>query len=268
MSCQMLTSLGVYVLGAVDPAERRRVEAHLPGCPFCRAELIRLAPIPGLLASVPQDAVPRIGIADGIGKARGIGSVRNIGIAPAAGQRSTAPSASVATDGSSGRIGRPGSATRTRRTRVAGLVTALAAAAAAAAGVMLGGSGVAVSGKHPAVMLSGMNPATHVRVTAALTPASWGTRIRLTIRGAPLNVRCRLVVRSRAGRTETAGVWDAWREGPITVPASAGWRPSDIASLQVMAGARTLVTIRTARSASAHGSATRGGVCRRDRTVR
>jgi hypothetical protein len=222
MSCRMMTSLGVYVLGAADPAERRRVEAHLPGCPFCRAELIRLAPIPGLLASVPQDAVPRIGIADGIAKARGIGS-----------------------------------AARTRRARVASLVIALAAAVAAVAGVMLGGSGVAVPGRHPALMLTGTNPATHVRVTAALTPASWGTGIRLTIRGAPLNVRCRLVVRSRAGRTETAGVWDAWRDGPITVPASAGWRPSDIASLQVLAGARTLVTIRTAWSASAHGSAAR-----------
>jgi len=61
-------------------------------------------------------------------------------------------------------------------------------------------------------------------------------------------VRCRLVVRAKDGETETAGVWDAWREGPINVPASAGWRPSDIASLQIVAGHRTLVTIGRAAS--------------------
>jgi hypothetical protein len=81
---------------------------------------------------------------------------------------------------------------------------------------------------------------------------SWGTSIRLTIRGAPINERCRLVVRSKAGGTETTGVWEAWRDGPITVPASAALRTSDIASLAIMAGARTLVTI-TASPPSAAG---------------
>ena len=61
--------------------------------------------------------------------------------------------------------------------------------------------------------------------------------------GLPLNVPCRLIVRSRAGATEITGVWDAWRTGPVTVPASAGWLPSDIASLQVATTTRNLVTI-------------------------
>jgi len=219
MSCQMMMSLGVYVLGAAEPAERRRVDAHLPGCPSCRAELIRLAPLPGLLASVPPGAV----------------------------QQSTAPLVAAAAGGSSARIGRLRSAQGTRRARIGGIVAVFAASVAVAVGVVLGGSSRLVPGGHPAVLLSGMNPSSHVRVTAALTPSSWGTSIRLTIRGAPLNVRCRLVIRSRAGGTETAGVWDAWREGPITVPASAGWRVSDIASLQVVARGRTLVTIEAAR---------------------
>ena len=199
MSCQLATSLGVYVLGAARQDERRRIEAHLPRCPACRAELARLAPIPGLLASVPPDAVPEI---------------------------ATEPSAVP------------------HRAAVASVITAVAAAVALAVGVVLGGSGRSAPAAHPAVTLSGANPATHVRATAALTATSWGTSIRLTIRGAPLNVRCSLVVRSRAGGSETAGVWDAWRKGPITVPASAGWRRSDIASLQVRAGTRTLVTIK------------------------
>ena len=63
---------------------------------------------------------------------------------------------------------------------------------------------------------------------------------------------CRLIVRSRAGATEITGVWDAWRTGPVTVPASAGWLPSDIASLQVATTTRNLVTI-TGRPANVAG---------------
>jgi len=95
-----------------------------------------------------------------------------------------------------------------------------------------------------AVTFSGVNPATHMSATAALTATSWGTRIRLRISGVRLNVRCRLVVRSQSGGTEVAGIWDAWRQGAISVPASAAWRPSGIAIMRVMAGTRTLVTMR------------------------
>src|SRR5215475_3863578 len=60
MTCLMMTSLGVYVLGAVERDERRKIEAHLPHCQLCRDELIRLAPIPGLLAAVPPQAPQRL----------------------------------------------------------------------------------------------------------------------------------------------------------------------------------------------------------------
>jgi hypothetical protein len=91
--------------------------------------------------------------------------------------------------------------------------------------------------------MSAANPATHVSATAALTATSWGTRIRLRLRGLPLNVECHLIVRSRTGASEIAGIWDAWRAGPVTIPASAGWLPSDIASMQVATADKTLVTM-------------------------
>ncbi len=50
MSCPHRFDVGVYVLGALDPAERESVEAHLPGCRVCRAELTAFAGLPGLLA--------------------------------------------------------------------------------------------------------------------------------------------------------------------------------------------------------------------------
>jgi hypothetical protein len=95
--------------------------------------------------------------------------------------------------------------------------------------------------------VSGANPAAHVRAVAALTATSWGTSIRLRVSGLPLNVHCWLVVRSRSGQSEVAGVWDAWSPGPVTVSASAAWRPSDIASLQVQTATRSLVTIAAGR---------------------
>jgi hypothetical protein len=36
-------ALGVYVLGAIDPAERAVVDSHLSSCPECREELAGLA---------------------------------------------------------------------------------------------------------------------------------------------------------------------------------------------------------------------------------
>jgi hypothetical protein len=95
-------------------------------------------------------------------------------------------------------------------------------------------------------MVAGANPATHVSATATLTATSWGTSIQLRVRGLPQNVECRLVVRSRAGQAEVSGAWDDWQHGPVTIPASASWLPSDIGSLQVTTAARNLVTISVA----------------------
>jgi predicted anti-sigma-YlaC factor YlaD len=217
MSCLMMMSLGVYVLGAADGAERARVEAHLPGCPACQAELMKLAPLPGLLAGLPGDTRAQ---PDPPG--------------PAAGQPAPAGT----------RIRPP------RRWRAIAAAACVAAAAGTAGGIWLTAPGAA---PRPAtVTLSGTNPATHVSATAVLTATSWGTSIQLRLRGAPLNVPCRLIARSRAGATEVTGVWDAWSDGPITVPASAGWWPSDIASLQVATTAKTLLTIGARPHSTSH----------------
>ncbi len=46
-----------YVLGSLEPDERRIFEAHLAGCEACRTEVADFAPIPGLLsrAAPPAD---------------------------------------------------------------------------------------------------------------------------------------------------------------------------------------------------------------------
>jgi hypothetical protein len=214
MTCPMMMSLGVYVLGAADHAERRRLEAHLPGCQECLAELRRLAPLPGLLAGSPE-------------------SFRAAPLVPG---RQAVP---------------PRRATARGRTRRRLAVTAAACLAAAVAGeVWLSpGSG------NPASMLTfaGTDSATHVSATATVTATSWGSSIQLQVSGLPENVDCRLVVRSAAGRTEVSGVWNAWAKGPVSIPGSASWLPSDIASLEVTTSAERLVTMSTSHRAAEAG---------------
>ncbi|NDU76511.1 anti-sigma factor, partial [Actinomadura sp. DSM 109109] len=54
------TALGSYVLGALDPGERSRLEAHLEGCPACRDELAGMAGLPALLGRVDEAQVEQL----------------------------------------------------------------------------------------------------------------------------------------------------------------------------------------------------------------
>ncbi|MGH3763201.1 zf-HC2 domain-containing protein [Actinophytocola sp.] len=55
MTCSNTVTLGAYLLGALDPRERFEFEAHLGGCDTCRTELVRLAPLPGMLNQISLD---------------------------------------------------------------------------------------------------------------------------------------------------------------------------------------------------------------------
>lgn len=55
---QIREQLGALALGVLDPAQRAAVEAHLDGCPECRAELARLERVAGALSLVSPSAEP------------------------------------------------------------------------------------------------------------------------------------------------------------------------------------------------------------------
>ena len=55
-------ALGVYVLGAIDPAERAAVDSHLKDCADCREELAGLAGLPALLGRVPLADAERLAL--------------------------------------------------------------------------------------------------------------------------------------------------------------------------------------------------------------
>jgi anti-sigma factor RsiW len=57
-------ALGVYVLGAIDPAERAQVDEHLATCHECREELASLAGLPAMLRKVPVVEAERLAAQD------------------------------------------------------------------------------------------------------------------------------------------------------------------------------------------------------------
>lgn len=240
MNCAMSVHLGVYALGAADAAERTLVETHLANCPACRAELARLEPLPGLLARVPlslvtADSPP----AQQPGQAAAAGHPTPAGPSVPAGRSYLAR-----VRAGKGRI----QGGRTMRWHPLAAAATVAAAIGAAGGFWLAQPGT--SPAPAAITLAGANPVTHVHVTVTLTGTSWGTSIRLVALGLPVNVPCRLIIRSREGATEVTGVWDAWSAGPVTVPASAGVRPADITRLWVATPSRNLVTVTVRRPAT------------------
>ena len=64
--------LGVYVLGAMEAAQRAQVESHLAACPWCREELAGLARLPALLGKVPGVEAMRLAPAGAGGGAPGL----------------------------------------------------------------------------------------------------------------------------------------------------------------------------------------------------
>jgi hypothetical protein len=70
-TCRFAYDDGVYILGALAPAERAEYERHLPTCQSCRHSVARLAVLPGLLGrldperalaevQVPATVLPRV----------------------------------------------------------------------------------------------------------------------------------------------------------------------------------------------------------------
>lgn len=63
MTCREAEAdLGAYVLGALEPGERRRFEEHLVGCPSCAVELAELEPLPAMLDRAAPTALTPVAV--------------------------------------------------------------------------------------------------------------------------------------------------------------------------------------------------------------
>jgi putative zinc finger protein len=204
-------SLGAYVLGALDPVERAEVDAHLSLCTACRDELAALAAMPGLLARVRLEEM----------------------LEPL-----PSPSPAIAER----LIERLRSTRRARRRRLAVAASAIALAVMIAGIVVVTTPDTDGRGSGQIASVSATNPRTGVSARIGLRPASWGTAIRVRLRGVPPGTRCRLIALSRSGRREIAGTWRATYDGTADVQTATAIPRGELASFAVMTtGGHTLV---------------------------
>jgi hypothetical protein len=231
--------LGVYVLGAAEPAERTLVRMHLAWCRDCREELAGLAGLPGLLRRVPAAEAGQL-LAGEAGP----------------GGRGDAPA-----DSALPRL--LGRAARTRRIR-----RWLALAAAAAAIVLAAGTGMAAGGgfgadrvqRQPGPLVAGEAPVssqvtwqtaaarndrTGVTATVRYAPAAFGTQLMVRVSGLAPGTTCELRVTGPGGHREIAGAWTvvSARYTGTWIGGSASFRVSSIQGFAVVSGRKILVSV-------------------------
>ena len=219
-SCREIRQLlGVYVVGAIDPAERAIVDEHLGECPSCRDELAGLAGLPAMLSRVPAADVERL-------------SLPSIGLPGPA-----EPSPELLNS-----LLRRVSATH--RTRMWRSVAAVAAAAVIAAG----GAAAATELARPAhagwEVAQGASASTHVGAVVDYQPTAFGTAMRVQVSGIKPGTTCRFWVIGNNGKTN-AGSWtvrpgygmDPWYPAASLIP------PRSFDSFQITADGKVLVTI-------------------------
>lgn len=171
-------SLGAYVLGALDPADRRRLEQHLSECVDCTDELTGFSALPGLLGRVTEDEaasdllVPTDDLLDGI-----IGRLAD-----------------------DGRMLRR----RLERWRIAAVAAGLVALAA------LAGLGITVLPGDPPpdrLVVAAASETSGASGEAAAIAWEWGTTVDLDVAGLPPRDGYVLWAMSEDGRRERAGTW-------------------------------------------------------------
>lgn len=222
-------SLGVYVVGAIDPLERGLVDAHLASCRDCRDELAGLAGLPALLARVNPDEVSRIcadeavrPVSDEDPPGELLGTV--LGLAEA----------------------------RRRRNRWRYL-SAAAAVVAIAAG-LFGGLKAATSTTQTVVVpfsagsgswetIHGSNSATGVTASISYAQHLWGNSFQVLVKHIPIGTTCQLWVIHPDGTMTQVAAWTTARdEGKVwysgSMPSSAG----AISKLEITTGSRVLLS--------------------------
>ncbi len=225
MDCQEArVSLGVYVLGAIDPAERALVDAHLATCRDCRDELAGLAGLPALLARVSTEEAIALAMTDG----------------PAVplDEITEPPRELLATV-----LDLTAARRRRRRWREAGL--GLAAALVIAAGVFGGlriGSGTtqpsAVTGLFPGTPNSAWDnvqgQAGTMTATVSYRSMGWGTQLDTKVTGIPVGTNCQLYVIDSTGQRVLVGGWVTDDdEGAVWYPGSAAVPSKDVTGFQL-----------------------------------
>jgi anti-sigma factor RsiW len=263
MTCPHTSTLGVYLLGALEPEERSTFESHLYGCDVCRAELVRLAPLPGLLNQIAVTDIDETAeTAESLARAAepAPNLAPDLAPEPAVVLDLPAPVVLEVPDEPTEppESAEPTEAAPPRRRRW------LVAAAAAAAVLVLAVAGflgfLAMHGSTSddqahSVMWSAVDPQSGVTAKVQLTERSWGTDIKVWMSDVPGTKECRLVVKAKYGYhdrpepyVEIAGWWTSRHSPTDDIPGSTSIDLASIYKLEIMDGDRMLVGIPPARS--------------------
>jgi anti-sigma factor RsiW len=227
-------SLGVYVLGAIEPSERAMVDAHLATCRDCRDELAGLAGLPALLARVSTEEAAALAMMDGPPLEAGA-------------EAAEAPRELLATV-----IDLTTARRRRRRWLEAGLgaAAALVIAVGVFAGLRIGSGSSAPSVSTASPQYAGQ-PNSSWRtasgatdgMTAAVSYRSmgWGTELDTEVKGIPEGTKCDLWVTDSAGKRVLAGSWVTDDdEGKVWYPGATAVSASQLASFQVTVGSKVI----------------------------
>jgi anti-sigma factor RsiW len=217
-------ALGVYVLGAIDPAERAQVDEHLSSCLECREELASLAGLPAMLRKVPIVEAERLAAPEPDPELVGV------------------PSAEMLTS----LVARTTNVRRIHRWRTV-------AAAAAVAIVALGGGAFAANALqssgaqggpgHTVVwhQTSGTGPVAGARLVVRYRHEPWGTQMEVNVTGLRPGTVCQFQVTDATGGTSMVGSWTAW-PGTSWYPASTWLGEQQLRSFQVTIDGKVAAT--------------------------
>jgi anti-sigma factor RsiW len=235
--------LGAYLLGALEPDEAERMRRHLKECARCRAQYAELAPVVGVLATVPAEALtaaeqvpaepPGEELWDRLRTRAGLaGAGETAGDAAGAGPRwRPRPNPDPATQ----RAGRgPRRSRRPMRPATAAAISGVLVAAAAA-GVFAGvhtGSGSPAAGTET---VSAADAGDGVSGTVQYRPTDWGSWVQISLKGVKPGDNCVLYAMDRRGDKAVASTW--WAPSVLgesaVVPGGVSMQASDIANFQV-----------------------------------
>jgi hypothetical protein len=217
-------TLGVYLLGALDPAERFAFESHLSSCDSCRGELVRLAPLPGMLNQITQqdfaDGLPPTGAEGG-----------TVTRTPPQTWADTEPVPIQLPPVTDDTPEVPRQPPRRRYWQVA-------AAAAVVVLLTIGGIFGWQAIREPAVPVaqgvtwSVTAPDGSASARTRLVDHEWGTEILSQVEGLPPGRECYLVVYDHYGNREVAGWWGTDHDANTEIPGSTSIPRSKIARLE------------------------------------
>jgi anti-sigma-K factor RskA len=215
MTCEHVHDVAAYALGTLDPEDRARLEAHLPGCAECREVLASVEGLPRLLAMVPPDVVTS--------------------------GEPAQPRALSEAKPSEAMYQRLLAAALTRR-RSRRRLALTAAAAVLIVGGTAGTVAVLQARSGPAVQVVA-GRAGQVKATVWLRPTDTGTNLRLQLTGVPSEEHCSLVVVDRDGHREVVSTWEATYSGTATIVSSTPLPRSRVKWLRIETANSTLVAM-------------------------